>query len=108
MQRQEVWFVDHSVEPERIGLIVVRPFHELAHVGYYGSRQVAGCGQRKATVFNRLPQKDQRIAGNRRVSNFVNTKRVGDPNCMVGSRRLTLQGPQAVECQQYPGWLDPV
>src|SRR4029450_3432734 len=35
MQRQEVWFVDHLVESERLGLIVVRPFNELAHLTNY-------------------------------------------------------------------------
>src|SRR5439155_25066282 len=35
MQRQEVWFVDHLVESERVGLIVVRPFNELAHLGHH-------------------------------------------------------------------------
>ena len=28
MQRQEVWFIDYLVEPERVGLIITRPCHE--------------------------------------------------------------------------------
>jgi hypothetical protein len=43
MQRQEVWFIDHLVETERVGLIVVWPFNELAHLGHHSPRQVAGC-----------------------------------------------------------------
>ena len=39
VQWQEVWLVDHLVELERVGLIVVRPFDELVHLGHRRPRQ---------------------------------------------------------------------
>ena len=44
MQGQKVGFVDHLVQPKRIGLVVVRPFDETAHLGHRSPRQIAGGG----------------------------------------------------------------
>jgi hypothetical protein len=37
LQRQEVRFVDDLAEPKRIGLVVARPFDQLAHLGDHGA-----------------------------------------------------------------------
>jgi hypothetical protein len=37
VQRQEVGLVNDLVEPKRIGLVIARPFDELARLGYNGA-----------------------------------------------------------------------
>ena len=37
MQRQEVRLVDDLVKPKRVGLVIARPFDELAHLGDHGA-----------------------------------------------------------------------
>src|SRR5262245_9066488 len=108
MQRQEVWLIDHLVQSERVGLIVVRPFNELAHLGHHSPRQVAGCRQRKAAAFNRPPQEDQGIACHRRAGDLADTEVAGDPDHGLSGGRLAPQCAQTFECQYRPGRLDPV
>ena len=38
MQGQKVRFVDHLVQPKRIGLVVVRPFDETARISATAAR----------------------------------------------------------------------
>ena len=70
LQRQEVWFIDHLVEPERVGLIIIRRCHERAHFGHHRPGQVAGCGQRQAAMGNRPRRRIRvlRAIGERAIS----------------------------------------
>ena len=108
MQRQEVRLVDDLVEPKRVGLVISRPFDQLAHLGDHGARQVAGCSQRQAAALDRLLQQDERVARYRRAGDLVGIEIIGDADCGRNGRRLLPQCPQTVEGEQRPGWLHPI